>query len=80
MTEKTEKTKDETFQYQSEDFADVRILRYPIPGFEQLSERKKLLLYYFYKAALSGRDIIWDQNCKYNLYVRKIRRKYRIIY
>ncbi len=68
----TEKNEDGTFQYQSEDFADVRILRYPIPGFEQLSERKKLLLYYFYKAALSGRDIIWDQNCKYNLYVRNV--------
>jgi dipeptidyl-peptidase-3 len=68
----TEKLENGTFQYQAEEFADIRILRYNIPGFEQLSERKKLLLYYLYKASLSGRDIIWDQNCKYNLYVRNV--------
>lgn len=59
------------FEYQTEQFADLRILRYNIPGFNQLTAKQKELLYYLYEAALSGRDIIWDQNCKYNLTVRK---------
>lgn len=73
---KTEKTAAEPedfsdFQYLSESVADLRILRYNIPGFNQLSSKQKELLYYLYEAALSGRDIIWDQNCSYNLSVRK---------
>ncbi|MFQ5928162.1 MAG: dihydrofolate reductase [Acidobacteriota bacterium] len=59
------------FQYQTEQFADLRILRYRVPGFESLSPKQKELLYYLYEAALSGRDIIWDQNYRHNLYIRR---------
>jgi len=59
------------FKVQTEQFADIRILRYRIPGFEALPLEKKELLYYLYEAALSGRDILWDQNYKFNLLVRK---------
>ncbi|SHL12342.1 dipeptidyl-peptidase 3 family protein [Hymenobacter psychrotolerans] len=57
------------FRVVSEQFADVRILRYQVPGFEALSAQQKELLYYLYEAALSGRDIIYDQNYKHNLRV-----------
>ncbi|MCD6018031.1 MAG: dihydrofolate reductase [Bacteroidetes bacterium] len=59
------------FDYISEQFADLRILRYEIPGFDQLSLQQKELLYYLSEAALCGRDITWDQNYKYNLTIRK---------
>ncbi len=59
------------FQYIADQFADLRVLRYNVPGFEQLSVKQKELLYYLYEAALSGRDITWDQNYKYNLTIRK---------
>ncbi len=52
-------------------FADLRILRFEVPGFEELAPRSKELLYYLYKAALSGRDILYDQNYKHNLRVRR---------
>ena len=61
----------EPFQYQAEQFADLRILRYQVPGFEELSLQQKTLLYYLSEAALCGKDILWDQNYKYNLTVRK---------
>ena len=57
------------FEVVSEQFADLRILRYQVPGFEALSAQQKELLYYLYEAALSGRDIIYDQNYKHNLRV-----------
>ena len=53
-------------------FADIQVLRYEVPGFEQLSLRQKTLVYYLQEAALWGRDILWDQNCKYNLRVRQL--------
>ncbi|MFI5150636.1 MAG: dihydrofolate reductase [Bacteroidia bacterium] len=59
------------FKYQADQFADLRILRYQIPGFEALALKQKEMLYYLYEAALCGRDIFWDQNYKYNLTVRK---------
>lgn len=59
------------FEYISEQFADLRILRYEIPSFDQLSLQQKELLYYLSEAALCGRDIAWDQNYKYNLTIRK---------
>jgi dipeptidyl-peptidase-3 len=59
------------FQYQTEQFADLAILRYKIPGFEDLSLKEKELIYYLYEAALAGRDIYYDQNYKNNLFVRK---------
>ena len=59
------------FNVVSEQFADLRILRYQVPGFEALTVKQKTLLYYLYEAALSGRDIIYDQNFKHNLRVRR---------
>ncbi|RSK44204.1 dipeptidyl-peptidase 3 family protein [Hymenobacter perfusus] len=59
------------FQVVTEQFADLRILRYQVPGFEALEPQQKELLYYLYEAALSGRDIIYDQNYKHNLRVRR---------
>jgi dipeptidyl-peptidase III len=52
-------------------FADIQILRYELPGFDQLSIRQKTLIYYLSEAAAAGRDIIYDQHCKYNLAIRK---------
>ncbi|TVQ14872.1 MAG: dihydrofolate reductase [Bacteroidetes bacterium] len=60
-----------SFQYQTEQFADIRILRYEIPGFEELSLQQKTLIYYLHEAAQSGRDIFWDQNYRHNLSIRK---------
>lgn len=62
---------EDPFQYQTEQFADLRILRYKVPGFEDLSLQQKKLVYYLYEAALSGRDILYDQNYKHNLLVRR---------
>jgi len=59
------------FVWQTEQFADIRILRYRIEGFEQLSVREKTFAYYLYRAALEGRDIIYDQNYRYNLLIRR---------
>lgn len=61
----------DNFKIQTEQFADIRILRYRVPGFENLTLHKKLLIYYLSQAALWGRDIIWDQNFKHNLRIRK---------
>lgn len=63
--------KDETFKYNDEAFADLQMLRYRVDGFERLSLRQKLLVYYLSEAALTGRDILWDQNGVYNLRIRK---------
>ncbi len=59
------------FKYQTEQFADIRMLRYLVPGFENLDINKKKQLYYLYEAALWGRDIIYDQNYKHNIKIRK---------
>lgn len=61
----------QTFNYMAEQFADLRILRYEVKDFDQLSLQNKTLLYYLYEAALSGRDIYYDQRYKYNLLIRK---------
>lgn len=61
-----------TFSYTVEQFADLQILRYRVPGFEQLSLRQKQLIYYLSQAALEGRDILFDQNGKYNLQIRRL--------
>ena len=62
----------EDFKYLLEQFADIKIMRYQVPGFEKLSLDKKKLVYYLSEAALCGRDIIFDQNYKSNLKVRKL--------
>ncbi|MBE0674291.1 MAG: dihydrofolate reductase, partial [Bacteroidales bacterium] len=59
------------FIYEIDRFEDIRVLRYQVPGFEQLSLDQKLFIYYMSEAALCGRDILWDQNFKYNLLIRK---------
>ena len=63
--------KEEAFQYRTEQFADLYIARYRVPGFELLPLEEKQLLYHLYKAALSGRDIYYDQNYRHNLLVRR---------
>lgn len=62
---------DSDFQFLTEQFADVKIIRYQVPGFEDLSLKEKTLLYYLYEASLAGRDMMWDQNYKYNLIIRR---------
>lgn len=59
------------FSYIVDQFADLQILRYQVPGFENLSLRQKQLLYHLSEAALMGRDILFDQNGRYNLVIRR---------
>ena len=59
------------FSYNVEQFADIKVLRYQIPGWENLTLKEQKLVYYLTKAGLSGRDIIWDQNYRHNLTIRK---------
>lgn len=56
----------------AEKFADIKILRYELPGFEDLSLQQKQYIHYLGQAALCGRDILWDQNNHYNLRIRKL--------
>lgn len=60
----------ENFDYHVEEVADLKILRYQIPGWENLSLKEQKLVYYLTQAGLAGRDIIWDQNYKHNLEIR----------
>ena len=53
-------------------FADIEVLRYEVPGFESLSLQQKKLVYYLSEAAQWGRDILWDQNCRYNMPIRNL--------
>ncbi|WP_423777298.1 dipeptidyl-peptidase 3 family protein [Coprobacter secundus] len=57
--------------YRVDRFADLEVLRYKVPGFEKLTLQQKKLLYYLSQAAIEGRDIIYDQNCKWNLAIRR---------
>ena len=59
------------FRVETERFADVRVLRYRVPEFEALDLKTKELLYYLYEAALSGREIIYDQKYRYNLAIKR---------
>ncbi len=61
----------DTFNYAREQFYDLRILRYQVPGFDELTPKQKELLYYLSQAGLSGRDITYDQNFKHNLRIRR---------
>lgn len=63
---------DKDFPYVVERFADIEVLRYEVPEFDRLSLQQKKMLYYLSQAAQAGRDIIWDQNCRYNLQLRKL--------
>ena len=59
------------FNYSVDKFADIEIMRYQVPDFDKLSLKQKELIYYLNQAALEGRDILYDQNNKYNLVVRR---------
>ena len=59
------------FNFQTETFADLKILRYQVPGFEKLSLKQQKLVYYLSEAGYAGRDIIWDQNYRHNLSIRR---------
>lgn len=61
----------DTFKWTTESFADKKIIRYQVPGFEKLSLQQKELVYYLTQAGLSGRDIIYDQNYRFNLPIRQ---------
>lgn len=60
------------FNYVVDRFADIEVLRYKVPDFDSLSLQQKKLVYYLTEAALWGRDILWDQNCRYNLPIRSL--------
>lgn len=62
----------EVFQYAGERFADMQMLRYQVPGFDELTLRQKTLIYHLSQASLLGRDILWDQNGRFNLRLRRI--------
>ena len=59
------------FNYVVEQFSDIRVMRYQIPGFDELTLKEKELVYYLTQAGLAGRDIMWDQNYRHNLKIRK---------
>ena len=63
---------DKDFKYLIDEFADLRIMRYRIPGWDDLTLRQKEYVYHLGEAAKYGRDILWDQHCRYNLPVRKV--------
>lgn len=60
-----------SFKFLAEQFYDIKVLRYQVPGFDSLTLNQKELIYYLSQAALCGRDITWDQNFKYNLTIRR---------
>ena len=62
---------DTTFNVEAQSFADLQLLRYQVPGFNELSLQQKKLSYYLYEAALCGRDIIYDQKSRYGIMLRK---------
>lgn len=67
----TGKAQNNDFNYNVDRFADIQVLRYQVPGFNDLTLKQKTLVYYLQEAALQGRDILFDQNCKYNLAIRQ---------
>src|SRR6187401_3456883 len=69
--EKSAEGNSSAFEVECDRFADLQVLRYQIPGFEELSAKQKELAYYLSEAANAGRDIIYDQKYKYNLTIRR---------
>ena len=63
-------TMGDNFEYSVDEFSDIKILRYDIPGWENLTLKEQKLVYYLTQAGLSGRDIMWDQNYRHNLEIR----------
>lgn len=68
------------FNYHVDNFADIEVLRYEVPRFNELSLRQKKMVYYLSQAAQAGRDIIWDQNGRYNLKLRPVLEKIYVDY
>lgn len=66
----TEEKKESAFEYKVDQFADLQVLRYQVPGWDELSLKEQELVYYLTKAGLAGRDIMWDQNYRHNLEIR----------
>lgn len=66
---------DKNFNYYVDRFADIEVLRYEVPEFERLTPRQRTMVYYLTQAAQMGRDIIWDQNGRYNLQIRQLLEK-----
>ena len=66
-----QKNQPKEFNYNVDKFYDLEILRYQVPGFEELTLQQKTLAYYLSEAALQGRDILFDQNGRYNLRIRR---------
>lgn len=67
----SKEVKTEEFKFLLEQFADLKIMRYQVPGFDSLTLQQKELVYYLSQAAIAGRDILFDQNYKYNLAIRR---------
>ncbi|MBE9491086.1 MAG: dihydrofolate reductase, partial [Bacteroidetes bacterium] len=70
-TENIEAVATDTFNYKVEQFSDIKILRYQISGWDDLTLKEQKLVYYLTQAGMSGRDITWDQNYRHNLTIRK---------
>ena len=70
VKEEPVETVETDFSFNVEEFADIKILRYQIPGWENLSLKEQKLVYYLTQAGLAGRDIMWDQNYRHNLKIR----------
>ena len=64
--------KSDDFDYTVDRFADIEVLRYKVPDFEKLTPQQRILIYYLTEAAITGRDMLWDQNGKYNLAIRDL--------
>ena len=62
----------DNFKYNDEKFADIQMLRYKVEGFDKLTLKEKTFIYYLQEAALQGRDILFDQNGRYNLRIRRM--------
>ncbi len=62
---------EEKFEWQVDQFEDIRVLRYQVPGWDKLSAQQRMLVYHLGQAGLSGRDIMWDMNYRHNLSIRK---------
>ena len=66
------KTQDTDFHYLLDEFADLKVIRFRVPGWDNLSLRQKEYAYHLSEAAKLGRDITWDQYCKWNLPIRHV--------
>ena len=72
LTSCNDMAQEQEFNYVVDRFADIEVLRYKVPEFENLTLQQKKLIYYLSEAAIVGRDILTDQNCKYNLEIRTL--------